>query len=215
MTNFIPIFPLGIVAYPTEQVNLHIFEPRYEQLINECFSLKKHFGITTVFENKIQEIGTVMQINSIQKVYDNGELDITTIGINTFKILEVVKNIPEKLFGGAIVSHNQLPNFSNPNNQKIVIELMRKMHQLLNVTKNYKKPDDELTSFDIAHHVGLSIEEEYQLLQIENETQRLTFLLKHLKVAVYTLTQQQQIVKRIQLNGDFRNLSLDDFDFNK
>ena len=76
MTNFIPIFPLGIVVYPGEDLNLHIFEPRYKQLIKECHEQKKGFGIPTVIENKLQENGTLVQITELTKLYDNGEMDI-------------------------------------------------------------------------------------------------------------------------------------------
>ena len=76
MTNFIPIFPLGIVVYPGENLNLHIFEPRYKQLIEECHKGKKPFGIPAVIENKLQDYGTLIQITEISKLYDNGEMDI-------------------------------------------------------------------------------------------------------------------------------------------
>jgi Lon protease-like protein len=62
MTNLIPIFPLSIVVYPGEQLNLHIFEPRYRQLINECFATKKPFGIPAVINDKINEMGTLVQV---------------------------------------------------------------------------------------------------------------------------------------------------------
>ena len=62
MTNFIPIFPLGIVVYPGEQVNLHIFEPRYKQLINDCFVTKKPFGIPAVLDNNVSEMGTLVKV---------------------------------------------------------------------------------------------------------------------------------------------------------
>ena len=55
MTNFIPIFPLEIVVYPGEKLNLHIFEPKYKQLISECYKNKKPFGIPPVLKNKIAE----------------------------------------------------------------------------------------------------------------------------------------------------------------
>ena len=48
MTNFIPIFPLGIVVYPGESLNLHIFEPRYKQLISECHAGKKTFDVKDI-----------------------------------------------------------------------------------------------------------------------------------------------------------------------
>ena len=62
MTNFIPIFPLNLVVYPGEALNLHIFEPRYKQLINECVANKKPFGIPSVLKDKISEMGTLMRI---------------------------------------------------------------------------------------------------------------------------------------------------------
>jgi len=68
MTNFIPIFPLNIVVYPGENLNLHIFEPRYKQLINECHVAKKPFGIPTVIDNKVQEFGSMVEITELPKV---------------------------------------------------------------------------------------------------------------------------------------------------
>src|SRR6185437_15095525 len=94
MTNFIPVFPLGIVVYPGETVNLHIFEPRYKQLINECFTDGKPFGIPTVIDNKLNEMGTLVRITEIVKVHDSGELDIRTVGLRVFRVLELIKAIP-------------------------------------------------------------------------------------------------------------------------
>src|SRR4051812_22516985 len=103
MTNFIPLFPLNIVIYPMEKLHLHIFEPRYKQLIRECFELKKPFGIPTVLNNKLQDIGTLVDITEIVQEYENGELDINTEGIKVFRTLEVIRQVPEKLYSGAIV----------------------------------------------------------------------------------------------------------------
>ena len=55
MTTFIPLFPLNIVVYPGEELNLHIFEPRYKQLISECFNDKKEFGVAPVFKNTVSD----------------------------------------------------------------------------------------------------------------------------------------------------------------
>ena len=67
MTNFIPIFPLNIVVYPGENLNLHIFEPQYKQLINECKETNQPFGIPVVIENKVQEFGTLLEIVEVSK----------------------------------------------------------------------------------------------------------------------------------------------------
>jgi uncharacterized protein len=215
MTNLIPIFPLGIVAFPTEIVNLHIFEPRYQQLINECYKQNIFFGIPVVIDGIMQEIGTLVQLKSIEQKYDDGEMDIKVLGLHTFKILEYIKQIPDKLYSCAIVSHDSSPTFPASNQLKQTVSDLKKLHTLLNVEKNYKKPDAEIISFDIAHHVGMSLQQEYELLCMPQELQRLVKVHKHIKEAITTLDEQAKMIARIQLNGHFRNLSLDDFDFKK
>src|SRR5678815_3483212 len=96
MTNFIPIFPLGIVVYPGEKLNLHIFEPRYKQLITECHSQKKPFGIPPVIENRLQDYGSLVELTEVSKIHENGEMDIKTVGSRVFRILEVIKEVPDK-----------------------------------------------------------------------------------------------------------------------
>ena len=67
MTNFIPIFPLALVVFPGEELNLHIFEPRYKQLVNEQIASKKPFGIPVVINNAIAELGTMVEIIEVTK----------------------------------------------------------------------------------------------------------------------------------------------------
>ncbi len=165
MINFIPIFPLGIVVYPGEQLNLHIFEPRYKQLITDCFAEKKMFGIPAVINNHLNEIGTLVSIAEITSVYDNGEMDVKTVGVKVFSVLETIKQVPDKMYSGAIVKYPE--NIEDGGKKDLMIKVLkatRELHTHLKVQKEFKKPDDELTSYDIAHHAGLSLEEEYELL---------------------------------------------------
>lgn len=85
MTNFIPIFPLGIVVYPGEELNLHIFEPRYKQLIRECYADAKPFGIPAVIDDKLNEMGTLVRITEITTVHEDGRMDIRTRGERVFR----------------------------------------------------------------------------------------------------------------------------------
>jgi len=206
MTNFIPIFPLALVVFPGEKLNLHIFEPRYKQLITECFHAKKTFGIPVVMNNKVSEKGTLMEVIEISKVYDNGEMDIKTKGISIFNMLEMVKEIPDKLYSGAIVNYQ--PNYQNgsASMMKKIIESTRKFHTHLEVSKDFGKPDEELNSYDIAHHMGLSIEEEFQILSYENELHRQEFLKRHITKMLSVVEEMQSLKKKIQLNGHFKNL---------
>ncbi|HXB93880.1 MAG TPA: LON peptidase substrate-binding domain-containing protein [Puia sp.] len=208
MTNFIPVFPLGIVVFPGERVNLHIFEPRYKQLVNECYTEGKPFGIPTVIDNKLNEMGTLVKITELVKVYDNGEMDIRTEGLRVFRVLELIKTIPDKLFSGAIVNYPD--NIEGPGKRELmlkVISAIRELHRLLEINKDFKKPDEELASYDIAHHAGLSLEEEYEFLGLLREEQRQEYLKRHLTKVLPVIAEMETLKEKVKLNGHFKNLS--------
>lgn len=207
MTNFIPIFPLSIVVYPGESLNLHIFEPRYKQLIQECFTGKKTFGIPTVIENRMQDYGSLMHIIEITTVHDNGEMDIKTEGSKLFRILEVIKEVPDKLYSGAIVNYPNTHEQGNPDLMRRVVNSIRELHKLLRINKDFTKADTELKCFDVAHHVGLSLEEEYELLHLVDERQRQEYLKRHLTKVIPLVAEMEQLKEKIKLNGHFKNLS--------
>lgn len=211
MTNFIPIFPLGTVVYPGEKVNLHIFEPRYIQLINECVAASKPFGIPVIANHKLQEMGTLVQVNAVVQTYDNGEMDITIEGHDVFKILEVIKTIPDKQYSGAIVNYPHNEQVVRASIMEKILGNLRTMHQLLNITKDFKKPDDLLTSYDIAHHAGLSLEQEYEVLQLLFESQRLEYIKRHLAKSTPVLQEAKSLVEKVKLNGHFKNLDSSDW----
>lgn len=212
MTNFIPIFPLSIVVYPGEQVNLHIFEPRYKQLINECYNDGKPFGIPTVIKNEVAEMGTLVNILRVVKVYDNGEMDIQTSGERIFRILEVIKAIPDKLYSGAIVNYPDSEEEGKRELMQKVVNGVRELHRLLNISKDFKKPDEELRAYDVAHHAGLSLEEEYELLGLLKEIQRQEYLKRHLSKVLPLIAEMEALKEKIRLNGHFKNLSSLNFD---
>lgn len=213
MTNFIPIFPLGVVVYPGEKLHLHIFEPRYKQLVKECQDTHKPFGIPTVLNNRLQEIGTLVRLSDIVQVYDNGEMDIRTQGLKVFRILEIIKSVPEKLYSGAIVNYPE--NEEDAGNRELmqkVIRGVKELHRLLNISKDFKKEESELKSYDVAHHAGLSLDEEYELLGLLKEIHRQEYLKRHLHKVLPMLMEMEQLKEKVKLNGHFRNLSALDLD---
>ncbi|HUZ60807.1 MAG TPA: LON peptidase substrate-binding domain-containing protein [Hanamia sp.] len=207
MTNFIPIFPLSIVVYPHEDLNLHIFEPKYKQLIKECFDQKKPFGIPVVINDKINEMGTLLEITEISKVYNTGEMDIKTKGVKIFRILEIIKEIPGKLFSGAIVSYPHNHEHGKRILMKRVIDAAKQLHQMIHADKSFHKNEEELWSYDIAHSVGLTVEEEYELLTFMNELHRQEYLKRHLAKVLPVLTEMESLKEKIKLNGHFKNIS--------
>jgi Lon protease-like protein len=212
MTNFIPIFPLGIVVYPGESLNLHIFEPRYKQLIDECNKEKKLFGIPAIINNQLQDYGTLVKLTEITKLHDNGEIDIKTEGEKVFRILEVIKEIPGKLYSGAIVNYPGTHEKSNAVFMQLLIKSIRKLHHLLNISKDFKKRDEELDAYDVAHHVGLSLQEEYELLNLMDELQRMEYLKRHLAKVIPMVAEMESLKEKIKLNGHFKNMASFNFD---
>ena len=206
MTNFIPIFPLGIVVYPGEDLNLHIFEPRYKQLITECHAAKKPFGIPAVIQNKMQEYGSLVEIAELSKVYDNGEMDIKTRGDKVFRILEIIKEVPEKLYSGAIVSYPDNNEKGIPEMMRKIMNSIRELHRLLKVNKDFKKEDGDMKCYDVAHHIGFLLEEEYELLNLLDERQRQEYLKRHLAKVIPMLAGMELLKEKIKLNGHFKNL---------
>ena len=212
MTNFIPIFPLGIVVYPGEALNLHIFEPRYKQLITECFAEKKPFGIPSIIESRLQDFGTMVSVDEISKVHDDGEMDIKTHGQKVFRILEVVKEIPEKLYSGAIVNYPPNHMHGSAEIMQRMAAAIRQLYKFLKVESNFKKRDEELTSYDVAHHVGLSLQEEYELLNLMYERQRQEYLKRHLAKVLPMLAEMELLKKKVKLNGHFKNFESFNFE---
>lgn len=212
MINFVPIFPLEIVVYPGEALNLHIFEERYKQLVAECVAEKKMFGIPAVLKNNIADMGTLVEIAEVAAVHEDGKIDIRTKGVTVFRILEVIKNIPGKLYSGAIVEYPENNNDAQVRLMKRVMNGLRELHKLLKVEKDFKKADEELRSYDIAHHAGLSLEEEYELLGLLREDQRLEYIKRHLKKVLPAVLGAEILKERVKLNGHFKELK--GFDLN-
>ncbi len=207
MTKFLPIFPLSIVVCPGEQLSLHIFEARYKQLIKECFQQKKLFAIPTVIENELCDYGCTVQIEEIVNETETGEMDIKTRGVDVVRILEVINEIPEKLYSGAIVSYPENQLQATKNQMPAILTSVRELHKLLEITKNYSVPDTEITSYDVAHHVGFSLQEEYEVLILMDELQRQEYLRRHLVKAISMLQGMDLLKEKIKLNGHFKNLS--------
>jgi uncharacterized protein with von Willebrand factor type A (vWA) domain len=96
--------------------------------------------------------------------------------------------------------------------QAKVISGVKELHRLLNVSKDFKKAEEQLQAYDVAHHAGLSLEEEYELLGLLKELQRQEYIKRHLQKVLPMLMEMEQLKEKVKLNGHFRNLSAFDLD---
>ncbi|MFY9647182.1 MAG: LON peptidase substrate-binding domain-containing protein [Terriglobales bacterium] len=89
MSSLLPLFPLDLVLLPGVPLPLHIFEPRYKEMIAECLEQKKPFGIVRASDEGVADIGCIAEIVSVTKKYDDGRMDILTRGLERFEVVEV------------------------------------------------------------------------------------------------------------------------------
>jgi Lon protease-like protein len=89
VSSLLPIFPLELVLLPGVPLPLHIFEPRYKEMIAECLEQKKPFGVVRASSDRVADIGCTAEIMSVTKKYDDGRMDILTRGVERFEVIEV------------------------------------------------------------------------------------------------------------------------------
>ncbi|OEK06467.1 LON peptidase substrate-binding domain-containing protein [Roseivirga misakiensis] len=201
--RYLPFFPLKLVAFPGEQLNLHVFEPRYKQLINECVDEGKTFGIP-VFEKGMKEFGGEMEVTEVVKTYATGEMDISTRCIGTIQIFSFDEKAPGKLYAGGNVE--SIENFQDATIDQWM-ELKHLAKQLISILKMDDKLDIELlsSSFELAHKLGLSLEQEYDMLQMTRESQRQAYMINHLERALPLIREMEGAKNRIKMNGHFQH----------
>lgn len=201
--QFLPMFPLKLVAFPGEQVNLHIFEPRYKQLIGECRDLGRPFGIPPFVEGRIADCGTQMVLEKVVREYPNGEMDIVTRGTDVFHVESFLRVAPGKLYGGGSV--RVLVNDPKPDALIVeeIADLFRRFHTLLNTGHTRGDFYVENISYAVANEIGLSFEQRVALLGLPREADREQLILDHLRHVVPVLEAAETTRRRIQANGTF------------
>ncbi|PZP51711.1 MAG: peptidase S16 [Pseudopedobacter saltans] len=215
MTNFIPVFPIEVVVYPNESYRLHISNDNYKHLITDCYGENKPFGIVPIINNRLSETGTLVDIVEVAEVWEDGRMNVVVKGSTVFKVLELIKSIPEKLYSGAIVSYLDNMTVSSPSIAQKVTGLLRQFHHLINYLPTTNKDDDQITSYDMAHTAGLSLQEELELLELLFESQRLEYLRRHLIKTIPVLANIQSMLKRSAKTNDFKNHKGFDFEANQ
>lgn len=206
MTDFLPLFPLQMVVFPGEKLNLHIFEPRYKQLIREVEHNKTTFGIPPFLDGKVMPIGTELELLSIEKKYGNGELDIKTRGIGVFKTEEFYMIAPNKLYPGADIKRLKSKDDSDLILNEKILTHVEELFELLEMDRKLPKSPSYFKVFDIAHYIGLDKQQEYGLLTLPSELERQKFVFQHLKNLIPVVKNMEESKKRAKLNGHFKNV---------
>ena len=206
MSSILPLFPLQLVVFPGEKLNLHIFEPRYKQLIIECENDNKTFGIPFVENNKPKLIGTEVEIIAIKKKYPDGKMDICTVGKGKIKIQNFYKRLENRLYPGGEVIRMETDLSGDIVQYSKIRDMIADLYNFMHIDKEPPDLSAGFTCFDIAHKVGLSNFQEYELLTFDSELLRQEFLVSHLQRFLPAVKQMENLRKKIQMNGHFKNV---------
>lgn len=205
----LPFFPLRSVFFPGETVPLHVFEDRYKQLILDCRSEAITFGIPVYINNGLA-YGTEVQLVEVVTTYDNGEMDVTCVARQVFRILTFENQMDGKRYAGGEVQFLDNINDADPKERQLVLSKIEELYTLMEVPFT-PIPVDKFHSFMLAHKMGLSVDQEYQLLLMPNESERLEFVKRHLASTILVLKEVDRTKKTIELNGHFKNFDPLDF----
>lgn len=205
-TIIIPIFPLRLVVFPGEKLNLHIFEKRYKKLINECLMGDQLFGISPFINNKIEEIGTAVKVDIVDRVYTRGEMDIKTIGLKRFKINRIIPAQNTDHYTTAEINWMPIEMNQSLSLHKELYSLSKKLHELLDSDIDKLGSFSDFEIYKIIHLLGLDIEQEYKLLKQKDQLSIQQFLVDHLKNILPIVEETESIKRKIQSNGHFKNI---------
>ena len=206
----LPFFPLQTIFFPGETVPLHIFENRYKQLIKDCKTEAITFGIPVYIQNSIA-YGTEVQLVEVVSTYDGGEMDVVCIARQVFKILSFDNVMAGKEYAGGVVQFIDSVNDASEALKTQVLEKINELYDLMSVPCTSLSVE-KFSSYILAHKMGLSFEQEYELLRISRESERLIFIKTHLEATITVLKEVNRTKKTIELNGDFRNYDPLDFE---
>ena len=206
----LPMFPLPSVFFPGEMVALHVFEERYKQLIGEVRDVPMNFGVPVYMEGEIA-YGTEMQLKEIIKIYDTGEMDIICIGLRSFKVTTFQQVMDGKLYPAGTVEFLPYYNDSVASLGNDVRNLVVELYELMDVSF-IAITAGNFDMYKLIHKIGLSLTQEYKLLKMNYESERLLFLKAHLTNTIQVLKQVNQSKEMIGMNGHFKNFDPIDFE---
>lgn len=191
--ELIPMFPLSILPLPGELVPLHIFEPRYRQLIQEAEEDDVNFGIYFTSEINESKIGSLMTLESIIKRYPGGESDIVTKCVDIFNMDRLHRTYKNKMYPGGDVECWGLDTLHFPGEE--IRDLFGEYLSLRNITHHF--PVHNI--YQIANELSLDISDRYKFL-ISHSDRKETLLVNKLKFLIYLLQQENKSKDVYHLN---------------
>jgi Lon protease-like protein len=211
--NLLPLFPLEMVLLPEEPLPLHIFEERYKTMIGECLQAKaagkgqQEFGVVLLKGQAVSTVGCTARIINLTRQYEDGRMDILTVGKRRFEILLTNEERPY-LQGAVDYFEDEGPDAPSDEAAEHAIarfrEAMRKLRHASEMPVHLPRPYRYL-SFRLAAALPLDFAFKQQLLALRSEPERLTLVQRALEILMNQLEHVQESQKRAGGNGHARH----------
>ncbi len=179
MDDRLPLFPLGLVLLPGEPVPLHIFEPRYREMVALCLSEDRPFGILYASEDGMSKVGTTAWIRRVVTRYEDGRLDVVVVGESRFR-LSALHRDQSFLTGDIDPVEDAEPSPEDAAIRQRVITQHMKLVEMAGEEVRpelYKSPPE--VSFIVGRHAGFELEDKQAFLELGSEGERLSHLADH------------------------------------
>jgi Lon protease-like protein len=177
----IPLFPLNVVLLPGADLPLHIFEPRYLEMVGRCLKEKSEFGVLLALPKGVTRVGCTAEIIEVVKRYDDKTLDILTMGREPFRVIEFLEENP--LLEGQIDYLEDRESPANPSMRRELVELYETCHTLIfeDYPKNTDGDQTGQISFVIAGALPMDLLWKQQILELRSEADRQERLVGYLR----------------------------------
>jgi Lon protease-like protein len=202
-----PLFPLGIVALPTESVPLHIFEDRYRRMIDRCLlaevgSDEREFGIVWLSDEELKSVGCACEIENVLERMDDGRLNILARGTRPFRLIERQDELPYPAGVVEFLAEDQ------ERTNTAVARTARKLYgDLVEQATDRRLAETELQLMDayaMAATVELGLGAKQELLELRSENARLRLLAPLLRDAIKRLDLAERAQAGARSNGKVR-----------
>jgi Lon protease-like protein len=199
----IGLFPLGIVLLPSEHVPLHIFEPRYRELIAECLAEEQEFGLIYADEEGMREVGTRARVVDVLEEFEDGRLNIVVEGGARFRVEQLTQG---RSFLTAIVAPApDVPGRTDPDTAARAAGSFRALAAVAGAEPDEVDEAASQLSFELAAQVELPSEAKQQLLELDDEQQRLELVIRLLDSVREALLAVHELGEHAKTNGARRH----------
>lgn len=196
--SLLALFPLDVVLFPGAPLPLHIFEPRYKEMINECLEQKKPFGMVRVNKEALAEVGCTAVILNVVKKYPDGRLDIAAEGKQRFEIMQL--NQERSFLQGEVLYFEDEPSQVPEADVKTVVQLHEQLLGILGQDGQIEGQHPSI-SFHLANELPVDLDFKQALLEMKTESERVETLIEYYKATIPKVERTLRVREKATGNG--------------